>query len=255
MPPIKVGRTPYLSSEPLFFDMPKRGIEVQELPPRELPIAISEGYLHGGLIPLVDCFPLAESMRTVAGFCVATISQAMSVNLSTIRPLKDMTGARIAVPSDAPTAVKLLQVLLSLKHDVEPGVLVSSQDEHDGILLVGSQGLRYRRVAREFPHQYDLGEEWYRWTGLPFVFARFVVRSGLPAEIALLIEDSLYTSLQDWADGVYRLSGPAANVPMHPQEILRYTQGIRYFAGVPEEKSMALFGEYLGQLAGGLRAK
>ena len=163
MPPIKVGRTPYLSSEPLCFDMPKRGIEVHELPPRELPIAISEGNLHGGLIPLVDCFPLAGSMRTLSGFCIATISRAMSVNLSTTRPLKDMTGARIAVPNDAPTAVKLLQVLLSLKHGVEPGALVSSQDQHDGILLVGSQGLRYRRVAREFPHQYDLGEEWYHW--------------------------------------------------------------------------------------------
>ncbi len=251
MPPIKVGRTPYLSSEPLCFDMPKRGIEVQELPPRELPIAISEGNLQGGLISLVDCFPLAESMRILSGFCVATISRSMSVNLSTIRPLKDMTGARIAVPNDAPTAVKLLQVLLSLKHGVEPEALVSSQDPHDGILLAGSQGLRYRRFAREFPHQYDLGEEWYRWTGLPFVFARFVVRSDLPAENAMLIEDSLYTSLQDWADGVYRVSGPAGNVPMHPQELLRYTKGIRYFTGVPEEKSMALFGEYLGQLVGG----
>ena len=107
--------------------------------------------------------PLAESMRTVAGFCVATISQAMSVNVSTVRPLEDMTGARIAVPNEAPTAVKLLQVLLSLRHGVEPAELVSSQDPHDGILLVGTQGLRYRRVAREFPHQYDLGEEWYRW--------------------------------------------------------------------------------------------
>lgn len=251
MAPIKVGRTPYLSSEPLYFDMPKRGIEVRELSPKELPIAISEGHLQGGLIPLVDCFPLAESMRTVAGFCVATISRAMSVNLSAIRPLKDMTGARIAVPNDAPTAVKLLQVLLTLKHGVEPGALVSSQDLHDGILFVGSQGLRYRRVAREFPHQYDLGEEWYRWTGLPFVFARFVVRSDLPTENAKLIEDSLYTSLQDWADGLYRMSGPADNVLMHPQEILRYMKGIRYFTGVPEEKSMALFGEYLGQLVGG----
>ena len=96
--------------------------------PRELPIAISDGRLHGGLIPLVDCFPLAESMRTVAGFCVATISQAMSVNVSTVRPLEDMTGARIAVPNEAPTAVKLLQVLLSLRHGVEPAELVSSQD-------------------------------------------------------------------------------------------------------------------------------
>ena len=245
-----MGRTPYLSSEPLFFDMPKRGIEVQELPPRELPIAISEGHLQGGLIPLVDCFPLAENMRTVAGFCVATISRAMSVNLSTARPLEDMTGARIAVPKEAPTAVKLLQVLLSLRHGVEPEELVSSQDPHDGILLVGTQGLRHRRVAREFPNRYDLGEEWLRWTGLPFVFARFVVRSDLPKESAMVIEDSLYTSLLDWSDDLYEISGPGGNLPMHQREVLQYAKGIRYFAGAPEQKSMRLFGEHLEQLPG-----
>jgi chorismate dehydratase len=233
--------------------MPKRSIEVQQLPPGELSVAISEGRLHGGLVSLVDCLPLAESMRTVAGFCVATISRAMSVILCTNRPLEEMGGARIAVPEDAPTAVKLLQVLLSLKHSVDPAALVSSHEEHDGILLVGNQGLGYRHFTRQFPHQYDLGEEWYRWTGLPCVFARFVVRSDLAIESAKLIEDSLYTSLQDWADGVYRISGPFDSILMRPQDILRYTQGIRYFIGVPEEKSIAQFSEYLQQLANGRR--
>lgn len=248
MSTIKVGRTPYLSSQPLFFDMHKRGIEVQELSPRELPKAIEQGHLHGGLIPLVNCFPMAESMRPVAGFCVATISRTMSVNLSTVRPLEDMTGAPIAVPSEAPTAVKLLQVLLSLRHGIGEGALVTNQDPHDGILLVGSQGLSHRRFAKQFPHQYDLGEEWHRWTGLPFVFARFVVRSDLPAETAAQIEDSLYTSLQDWADDLYQISGRTGNLPIHPQEMLRYTKGIRYFAGVLEENSMTLFGKYLERL-------
>ena len=248
MPPLTVGRTPYISSEPLFFDMPKRGIQVLELPPNELPIAISEGRLQGGLVPLTHCFPLADTMRPVAGFCVASISLAMSVVLSTKRPLQDMSGAPIAVPAEAPASVKLLQVLLSLKHGLNAGAFVSSQDRHDGILQVGAQGLRHRRVTREFPNHCDLGGEWSQWTGLPFVFARFVVRSDLPYESANLIEDCLYTGLEDWVAGMHQISGVAGNLPMHPREVWRYSQGLRYSAGAPENKSMALFGEYLGQL-------
>lgn len=247
--PLKVGRTPYLSSEPLYFDMTNRGIEVQELPPNELTPAISEGRLQGGLVSLVDTFGLDGSMQTLSGFCLATIFQAVSVKLHSKTPIEELSGGSIAIPKEAPTAVKLLQVLLSLKHGVKPGAYVSEDDPHDARLLVGNLGLRHRRGLRGFPDTYDLGEEWSRWTNLPFVFARWVLRNDLERQDALMIEDSLYTSLQDWADGLYRVSGPSNRVPIHPQEILQYTQGIRYFIGVPEEQSIAVFKEYLTQLS------
>ena len=249
--PIKVGRTPYLSSEPMYFDMDKRGIQVEELPPSEMLSAISEGRLQGGLVPLVDTFDLDEGLRTVSGFCIATISQAVSVKFHSKAPIKELSGASIAVPADAPTAVKLLQVLLSVKHGAKPAAYVSSDEPHDAQLMVGNLGLRHRRGLRGFEHTYDLGEEWSRWTNLPFVFARWVLRTDLERQDALIIEDSLYTSLQDWADGLYRVSGPSDRVPVHPSEIHTYTQGLRYFMGVPEERSVALFQEYLGQLGEG----
>ncbi|NQW22024.1 MAG: hypothetical protein HQ475_01115 [SAR202 cluster bacterium] len=246
--PIKVGRTPYLSSEPMYFDMGKRGIQVEELLPSEMTAAIEENRLQGGLVPLVDAFDLPDGLRTVSGFCIATVSSAGSVKLHTKAPIEELAGATIAVPEEAPTAVKLLKVLLTLKHGVTPAAYVGPDDPHDGQLMVGNLGLRHRRGLRGFEHTYDLGEEWSRWTGLPFVFARWVMRNDLERQDALVIEDSLYTSLQDWADGLYRVSGPSDRVPIHPQEIHVYTQGLRYYMGVSEDKSVALFKEYLAQL-------
>lgn len=232
----------------MYFDMDKRGIKVQEMPPNELTSAVLDGRLQGGLVPLVDTFELDDSMRTVSGFCVATIAQAVSVKLHSKAPIADLSGASIAIPQEAPTAAKLLQILLSVKHGVKPGAYVTQDDPHEARLLVGNLGLRHRRGLRGFPNTYDLGEEWRQWTGLPFVFARWVLRNDLEQQDALVIEDSLYTSLQDWADGLYRISGPSNSVPIHPQEIHQYTQGIRYFIGVPEEKSIAVFKEYLTHL-------
>ena len=246
--PIKVGRTPYLSSEPMYFDMSKRGIEVEELPPDQIVGAITDGRLQGGLVSLVDTFGLDDSLRTVSGFCIATISQAVSVKLHSKAPIEELAGANIAVPEEAPTAVKLLQVLLSMKHGVKPHAYVSADEPHDAQLMVGNLGLRHRRGLRGYEHTYDLGEEWTRWTSLPLVFARWVMRRDLERQEALVLEDSLYTSLQDWADGLYRVSGPSDRVPVHPSEIHLYTQGLRYFIGVPEERSIALFKGNLGEL-------
>jgi chorismate dehydratase len=232
----------------MYFDMDKRGIQVEELPPNEILVAISEGRLQGGLVPLVDTFDLNDGLRTVSGFCIATISHAVSVKFHSKTPIEELSGASVAVPEDAPTSVKLLQVLLSVKHGVKPAGYVSPDEPHDAQLMVGNLGLRHRRGLRGFEHTYDLGEEWSRWTNLPFVFARWVLRTDVERQDALIIEDSLYTSLQDWADGLYRVSGPSDRVPVHPSEIHTYTQGLRYFMGVPEERSVTLFQEYLGQL-------
>ena len=232
----------------MYFDMDKRGIEVVDLPPNEMTAAISDGRLQGGLVPLVDTFDLDDSMRTVSGFCVAVIAQAVSVNLHSKTPIEELSGCGIAIPQEAPTAIKLAQVLLTVKHGAKPRSYVTQDDPHEARLLVGNLGLRHRRGLRDFPNTYDLGEEWRQWTGLPFVFARWVVRNDLERQDAIVIEDSLYTSLQDWADGLYRVSGPSDRVPIHPQEIHQYTQGLRYFMGVPEEKSVALFQEYVTRL-------
>jgi len=35
---------------------------------------------------------------------------------------------------------------------------------------------------------------------------------------------------------------------MHPRDVLEYTQGIRYFIGVTEQRSIERFRQYLAQL-------
>ena len=121
-------------------------------------------------------------------------------------------------------------------------------DACDAFLLVGNEGLRQRRGGRDYPYIYDLGEEWHQWTGLPFVFARWMVRKDLDRQEAPVLEDTLYGGLQDWADGLFRLRQTGQDVLMHPRDILEYTQGIRYFIGVTEQRAIERFQHYLDQL-------
>jgi chorismate dehydratase len=245
---LRVARVPYLSCEPFYFEMERRGVELYDMVPSALARAAARGEIDAGPMPLADCFHLDERFQFLSGFCLATVSKASSVALHSKRPIHELTGAHIAIPSEAATSALLVKVLLALKHHVTPAAYVTLEDVYDAFLLIGSEGLRQRFGAWDYPHTYDLGEEWTDWTGLPFVFARWVVRKTLDRREVTRLEDALYTGMQDWADGLFRAAQGRDEVLMHPRDILEYTQGIRYFLGVSEQRAIDRFQHYLDQL-------
>jgi len=245
---MKVGRIPYLSCEPFYFEMERRGMALYDVVPSAMAGAIAQGDIDAGPVPLADCFRLADHFRFLSGFCVATIRKAGSVALHAKQPIEALSGARIGIPAEAATSFHLLQVLLALKYQVQSATYVPFAEPYDAFLLMGNEGLRQRGGAREYPYIYDLGEEWHQWSGLPFVFARWIVRKDMDRKEVAVLEDTLYVGMQDWADGLFRLSKSRDDLFMHPRDILEYTQGIRYFIGVPEQRAIDRFRQYLDQL-------
>ena len=248
---IRVGHVSYLNHEPFYIDMERRGLVLKDVRLKDIPQALRDGEINAGPVSLVDSFELEDICNPIAGFCLSASNKAGSNLLYSKKPIEELVGATIAAGTADTTTRRLFDVLLAEKFNGNPGSYVEMADEHDAFVISGDDALRRRRGSRGYSHRYDLGEEWIRWTSLPFVFARWVLRNDLERQDALVIEDSLYTSLQDWADGLYRVSGPSDRVPIHPSEILTYTQGLRYFIGAPEEKSISLFQGYLEQLQQG----
>lgn len=246
---IKVARIPDLNCEPFYYDMERRGIELHDMAAGEVVAAAEAGEVDAGPVPLVECFRLGEHFRPVTGFCIAAVNTAGSSILYSKQPIESLTGTLIGVPEDTNTSFRLLQVLLSLRYQVQPEAFVGLEDSYDAFLLTGNRALRQRRGARGYPHRYDLGEEWHDWTTLPFVFDRWMVRKGLDSKDAAVLEDALFVGQEDWLDNLYRMSGPRNDILMRPQDVLEYVQGLRFYIGVPEEKAMDLFRQYLDELA------
>lgn len=247
---IKVGRVPYLHCEPFYLDMERRGIELYEMMPSALVTAAQNGEIDAGPAPLVDCFQMEDRFQPVSGFCIANSERSGSVFLYSTRPIEELGGARIGITDEDSTAPKLLQVLLNLKYQAQPEAYVSLREPNDAFLLVGNRALRQRRGARGFPHKYDLGQEWNLWTGLPFVFSRWIVRKDLDSKDIALLEDTLYVGLEDGVDSLYHLNEPRDELLMLPRDVVEYIQGIRYFIGLSEQKAIDQFRQYLKQLDG-----
>ncbi len=246
-----VARIPYLGCEAFYYDMERRGIEVRNMAPAIIASALLNGEVDSGPVPITDCVLLNEGFQPLSGFCVTAVNNSGAIVLHSKVPIKELGGSNIAIPQESSPDQTLLRILLTLKYEVGPVNFVNSQnaeDSHDGLLLAGNQALRRRRGVRGFPHRYDLAEEWREWTGLPFVFFRWMVRTGMERPEAAILEDALYVGQEDWLDNLYRMSGPRDDLLMLPKDVLEHVQSLRFYMGVPEQKAIDLFNRHLESL-------
>ena len=245
---LRVGRVSGLSYEPFYIDMERRGVQVVDLAPGNLLPALEEGEIEAAPAPVPNWFQLEDRFQPIAGFCVSASNRAGSSLLCSQQPIEKLDRVDIGVAAEDSASVQLLRVLLALKYGLTPGQFVTPQDSPAALLFTGNDALRRRRGVRSYPHRYDLGEEWNQWTGLPFVFSRWLARNDLdPTDLALL-EDTLYVGLEDGVDRLYHLSEPRDDLLMLAKDIMAHIQGTRYFVGLSEQKSIDLFRGYLAQL-------
>jgi chorismate dehydratase len=228
--------------------MARRGLALTELVPRAVAVAAANGEIDAGPVPLVDCFRLEDRFQPVAGFCIASIQDAGSSLLFSTKPIAALAGAHIGISDEASTAPRLLDVLLRLKYQVRTAAYGPLDASHEAFLLIGNQGLRQRMGAPDFPYTYDLGSEWHAWTGLPFVFSRWIVRKDVSPRDLAQLEEALYVGLEEGVDALCELAEPRPDLVMLPREIATYIQGFRYFIGRSEQQAIDRFRRYLQQL-------
>ncbi len=245
---IKVARIPNLECEAFYYDMERRGIELVNLDPNAVTGALERGEVGAGPVPIVDTPMLAAQANPIFGFCVASVTRATFSVLHCKEPVETLTGGRIVVGGADTASVALLRVLLAQRYGVHPGEFVEAGEDHDALLLTGNPALRRRRGFRGYPHRYDLGDEWQAWTGLPFVFSRWMVSAGMERQERVVLEDALFVGQEDWMNNLYKATGPRDDLFMLPREVLEYMQGLRFFIGVPEKRAMTMFREKLALL-------
>ncbi len=245
---VRVGRVSQLSFEPFYIDMERRGLELVDVRLNQVAEAIREGEIDGGPVPLTDSFGMDDHASPVAGFCLSAAARSGS-NLCYSRvPIEELGEGRIALSEVDPTTVQLLQVLLAEKYKLGAPELVQTADEHDALVISGDAALRRRRGMRGYGHRYDLGEEWSRFTDLPFVFARWMRRNDMGHRDAMVLEDTLYVGLEEGVDSLFHLSEPRENLLMLARDVMEYIIGYRYFVGLSEQKSIDLFRSYRDQV-------
>jgi chorismate dehydratase len=118
-------------------------------------------------------------------------------------------------------------------------------EQSQGRLLIGNQAIDFRLLREpEGVRFWDLGEAWTAWTGLPFVYAVWVLRRDLPQAEAVAQAFREAAAL-----GVAQVESIAAGQRDYPQELaLRYlTRNIRFGLDTAGEAGMERFSSELEQ--------
>jgi len=236
---LRIGCVQYLNSKPLIH-----GYEGPVIfdHPSGLARDLIAGQLDVALVPTFEA--LRTPHYTLANDVgIACDGAVYSVFLAYRGPLTELR--RVALDPASLTSVHLLQVLLREYHGLRPELLPLSAfpQEADAALIIGNQAIEFRQQDKDGYQILDLGEEWKRCTGLPFVFAPWLMRPDLPhaAEVAGDLR-----ALKDY--GLAHLDEIIEAEPRDPAFTRRYlTEHIRFKLGEPEKAGIAKYRELLAK--------
>jgi chorismate dehydratase len=210
--------------------------------------AVERGELDAGPLPIAEVFRLGDKVRSLGNLGVSSDGPAMSVFLFSNRPVEDLSGSQIAVTSHTATSIQLLRVLFSELWGVSGHEFVEmSAASHDAALWIGDPALK-RRNSSEYQYQYDLGAAWKSLTGLPFVFAEWVVRTDAPVAQVEEFERQLVAATRNGLDSIAEISRIQATEKMSEDEVTSYVKNFSYLFGSAERAGQLEFQQRLSKL-------
>ncbi len=241
---IRIGKIPYLNSILFFHGLENEpDIRLQLLVPRALSSAAQENEVDAGPVPLVTVWEIEDRFVPLGDFCISTVDRARSILFFSKRPFEQLDGAEIGVTNETSTSVRLLRALLAHAWRVRPARFTRvDESANDAFLLIGDEALVHRRGVKDYPYLADLGEVWNKWTGLPFVFARWVVRATLPDADKARLVTTLDRSLADgWSHFERVVSPRAQDLHMTTEEMRAYLRGFRFRMTAAEHQAIGKF--------------
>jgi chorismate dehydratase len=241
---IRIGKIPYLNSILFYHGLENEpGVRLESLVPRALSSAALEGEVDAGPVPLVTTWEIEDRFAPLGDFCISTIDRAHSILFFSKRPFDQLDGAEIGVTNQTSTSVRLLRALLTHAWRVRPARFTHVDwPTNDAFLLIGDEALVHRRGVKDYPHVADLGDVWHKWTGLPFVFARWMVRTTLAdadkARLITMLDQSL---AEGWAHFERVVSPRAHDLHMTIEEMREYLQAFRFRMTAAEHQAIGKF--------------
>ncbi|MEW6218566.1 MAG: menaquinone biosynthesis protein [Thermodesulfobacteriota bacterium] len=238
---MRIGMVSFINTAPLCEvwreSVHEPAWRVIEAPPRALCQLLAAGDLDLGLVSSQEYAVRPEGYAILADLSLSASGPVGSVFLLSQRPVSELAGETVLLSPQSQTSNSLAAVVCEELLGVRPRFVLPGPGPEPpaaGRVAIGDQALQLAATGA-WPHQLDLAEVWRRHTGLPFVFALWVVRRQVwqdrPGEV-LAVHRQLGRCA---AEGRARLAEigrkVAPRIPMTPEACQRYLAGIEYDLG------------------------
>ncbi|MEI7780993.1 MAG: menaquinone biosynthesis protein [Planctomycetota bacterium] len=242
--PVRVGAVQYLNTKPLVHGLVPLGLEVSYDLPSRLADRLARGQLDVALIPSIELFR-GDGYRIVSDACIGCRGAVMSVKLFFRTAPGRVT--RLAVDEGSRTSATLARIMLFERFGILPEIDVLpigaglDDTSADAVLLIGDRAIGSHRGS--FQLVWDLGDEWCRWTGLPFVFAVWAARADVAADDLRRIERLLAAARDSGKANLAAIASAeaAAHGLTVPQCLSYLRDNLHYDLGPREREALSAF--------------
>lgn len=204
---LRIGQIDYANCTPLFMQMegrlPESRFRILHGVPAQLNAKLAQGGIDICISSSIEFARHADIYEILPGYCIGSDGPVKSVLLFSNCPVEELSGKRLLVTAESATSVLLLQILLTFHWGVEGYSLqaggvdwADGLQQAQGLLLIGDRALKAVQDGAG-KYCYDLGEAWKSLTGLPFVYALWLINRASSvgknrelAEFAVLLEQA-----------------------------------------------------------------
>ncbi len=258
---LKVGWIQYANVYPLFYVLKKEALLSNDIHlikgvPSQLNWALRNDLIDISPSSSVEYLLNKELYEYIDGISISSKEYVGSVLFFSDYEINRIDGQRILLTDQSATSHLLLRVILEKFLGLSPLYDVSSTPyKGESFLLIGDDALRYRKLNNS-KKVYDLANLWYEHTGLPFVFALWIIRKEI-----INSQNELYEHYIKFKENIlYAAKAFHAYLPemvrdyylrefMTEDEILYYwTENMDYELTDKHKKSLNLFENYLREL-------
>ncbi len=252
---LKIGRIPYTNLFPIYYYLKQRSqgrYGFIDGVPSVVNKLLREGRVDVSPSSSIEYLRSPEKYILIQGHSISSEGPVGSIILFSKAPIEQLAGRTILYSYHSETSVALLQVIMRKFLDLRCNMVSSSAPLQEGLqthqayLMIGDNALK-ESLSRPDLKKYDLGEIWYRKTGLPFVYALWIRRRAT-GDIKHFIKD-----LDDSrSKAIENLSGLAGHCPagqwLSEENLTSYWRGISYNLCERHMEGLALFRKYLVEL-------
>lgn len=184
---VKVGAVSFLNTKPLIYPLQdgsqfpgSEEIELSLAVPSRLATELRDGDLDVGLIPIIEYFRVDIEYRIIRDISICSRGPVLSIQLFSRVPISAIRS--VALDTSSRSSRALVKIVLAEKYNLHPEfhacppTIDPQESDTDAVLLIGDAALR-RLGATDY--NLDLGAEWAKLTGLPFVYACWVARGAV----------------------------------------------------------------------------
>lgn len=199
-----IGRIPYANLYPIFYYLDnkcdKAAYKFIKGVPSKLNQLLREGELDISPSSSIEYLRNKNRYLILPWFSISSYGAINSIFLFTKLPLNELGGKTIAVSSESETSVVLLKIILKEFVSVKCKFVTVTRRSVTSLLESFSAVLHIGDAAMSEAHKlagpksneniftYDLGELWDKYTGLPCVYALWVVRRKVASQKKDLIK-------------------------------------------------------------------